>query len=491
MIQFPGDQLVGGHWLQAHGDSFESTNPADNELIWSGRAATTSDVDAAYAAARQAFATWQHLPLEQRELYCRKFADYIRANGDTLQLLISQETGKPLWESKTEVATVIGKIELSIDALRARRRTQSFEMSGFQAVTRYKPHGVLCVLGPYNFPAHLPNAHIVPALLAGNTVVFKPSELTPAVGTWLAQAWQAAGLPAGVINLINGGRDTGQAAANHPQLDGLLFTGSSQGGRALHRAFADAPHKILALEMGGNNALVVDRVTAIDAAVYQILLSGFSTAGQRCTCARRLIVVENEQTQTLLQTLQQKLRQLRYGYYTDQTEPFYGTVISRQAGQHILQSFQNAVDAGARVWCPVTSQRQNPALLSPGLIEWIDPTVAADEEVFGPMLSIFCVPDLTAAIDLANRSQYGLSAGLLSDSQEAYDQFISTIRAGIVNWNRQTTGASGKLPFGGCGMSGNHRPAGYFSADYCSYPIASLESAQLAMPDKLEVGVQW
>lgn len=491
MFQFPGDQWIGGRWISANGEEFDSTRPTDEQRIWLGRAATTADVDAAFAAARTAFGSWQHTPLAQREQHCRQFADYVRNHSDALQQLISQETGKPLWEAKTEVATVVGKIEISIEALRGRRDTQSFEMSGFQAVTRYKPHGVLCVLGPYNFPAHLPNAHIVPALLAGNTVVFKPSELTPAVGNWLTQAWQAAGLPDGVLNLIQGGRETGQAAASHPQLDGLLFTGSSQGGRALHRAFADAPHKILALEMGGNNALVVDRVASIDAAVYQILLSGYSTAGQRCTCARRLILVENEQTPDLLKTLQQKLSQLRFGYYTDQPEPFYGTVISRQAGRHILQAFQHAVDSGARVWCNLESQRQNPALLSPGLIEWTDPTSAVDEEVFGPLLSVFRAPDLAAAIDLANRSQYGLSAGLLSDSREAYDQFISNIRAGIVNWNRQTTGASGKLPFGGCGMSGNHRPAGYFSADYCSYPIASLESAQLAMPEKLEVGIQW
>lgn len=490
MSALPTGQFLAGQWQPGGGPELFSHSPTDGSLVWQGQAASVPQVDEAYAAARQAQPAWWTTPLEQRIAIARQFAALVKQRSSELAELISRETGKTLWESRGEVGTVAGKVELSIEALHTRRDTQKFELSGYQAVTRFHPHGVLAVLGPFNFPAHLPNGHIVPALLAGNCVVFKPSELTPAVGAWMAAAWQQAGLPAGVLNLVQGAREVGQAVAAHPQLDGLLFTGSSGGGRALHRAFAEHPQKILALEMGGNNPLVVHSAGDLDAAAYLILLSAYITAGQRCSCARRLILVEDAHTEQLLARLKRLLERLRIGYWTEQPEPFYGTVISPEAGRKIVEEAAGMVARGADLLAPLEPLRDNPALLSPGLLEVTGLDGLTDEEVFGPLLTVRRVPDLPAAIAEANNTRYGLSAGLISDDPAAWEQFIHEIRAGVVNWNRQTTGASGKLPFGGCGLSGNHRPAGFYSADYCSWPVGSLESPQLQLPAQWEPGIE-
>lgn len=483
--------LIDGRWVPGAGEEFVSTCPASGKEVWRGFAASKDQVAEAFASARRAFETWCDVPLSERITLCERFATVAKEKSDELAHLISNEMGKTLWESRAEAATVVGKIALSIEALKSRRDTIRFELAGYEAVTRFKPYGVMSVLGPFNFPAHLPNGHIVPALLAGNTVVFKPSEQTPAVGAWMAELWHEVGLPPGVFNMIQGGSEVGIAASQPETCDGLLFTGSGRVGRALHRAFADFPQKILALEMGGNNPLIVDSVADLAAAAHQTVLSAFITSGQRCTCARRLIVVERGNDVAKFATeLEKMIGRLSVGYYDDDREPFYGPVINHQSGRHILASYQSLLDRGGKALTEMSVQRGNPALLTPALVDVNHVADLEDEEVFGPLLNWFVVPDLDAAIALANQTKYGLSAGLLCDDPDRYQHFIQRIRAGIVNWNRQTTGASGKLPFGGCGLSGNHRPAGFYSADYCSYPVASLESPTLSMPEKLETGIR-
>lgn len=490
--QFSGNNFVDGGWIA--GDSNQelvSTSPSSGEMILEGIATTEAQVSVAAISARNAQATWWELPVESRIEFAVQFADAVKSDADDLAKLISRENGKPLWESKTEVGAVVGKAQLSIDAFRERRDTRSFAMDGFNAVTRYKPYGVLGVLGPFNFPAHLPNGHIIPALIAGNTIVFKPSEETPAVGEWLVRKWEQVGLPKGVINLVQGGRETGVALANESQLDGLLFTGSSNAGSALHKTFGQWPQKILALEMGGNNPLIAHRFNDTQAAAYNVILSAFLTAGQRCTCARRLILIQGDKDDQLLETVQSMIQGISMGYWDDSPEPFAGPVINSKAGTNVLASQDRLIKEGGISIVPASSQRNNAALVSPGLIDVTNMKERSDHEVFGPLLQVTRVGSFEEAIEEANNSAYGLSAGLLSDEQELYDHFIKHIRAGVVNWNRQTTGASGKLPFGGCGLSGNSRPGGYFAADYCNWPVASLESDQLVMPEKLMNGLNF
>jgi len=483
---FSGLDQSSGHHAQ-----WVSQSPCEREVIWEGTSANASQVDAAVGAARAAWPRWQSSPVEHRIAVARQYQAIVQQHASDLALLIARETGKTLWESRAEAASVAGKVELAISALQTRRDTQWEQTGRERVVTRYKSHGVLVVLGPFNFPAHLPNGHIVPALLAGNTVVFKPSELTPAVGQWLVAAWEQAGLPPGVLNLVHGGREAGGAMIEHPQIDGLLFTGSSNAGRYFHQQFAAHPQKILALELGGNNPLVISQIQDIDAAVYQILLSAYITSGQRCTCARRLILVEDQNTPHLLDQLTRRAASLDVGWYDQQPEPFMGSVISAQAGHQIQQFWQRLKRLGGQARLEPTSPGETPALVTPGLIDMTGIAGVPDEECFGPLLQVYRVANLQQAIDLANDTQYGLSAGLLTENLADWEPFIEQIRAGVVNLNRQTTGASGKLAFGGCGLSGNHRPSGYHAADYCSFPVASMESDQLTIPDSKLPGMNW
>lgn len=485
------DNFINGSWVQGDGESLVSTCPVDDSMVLQTAAATTAQVGDAFAAARMAFSHWWDVPLEDRIELVLRFADGVAANQEELGHLIARETGKPLWESNTEAGAVVGKVKLSIESLRERRSTTQFELSeGVQAVTRYKPHGVCGVLGPFNFPAHLPNGHIVPALLAGNTVVFKPSEMTPAVGQWMVKKWEEAGLPPGVLNLVHGGREVGEAIASHEQLDGLFFTGSSRAGIALSKTLAGQPQKILALEMGGNNPLIVHDVADLQAAAYTTVLSAYLTAGQRCTCARRLILVDGPEADAFVASLIEMMGRVTCGFFNDPEPAFMGTVISQAMGRHLLDAQQQLQELGGALLVPMESRRNCDALVSPGLVDVTGITLK-DEELFGPLLHVTRVADFDHAIQTANDTRYGLSAGLLSDSRDCYESFIHQIRAGVVNWNRQTTGASGKLPFGGCGLSGNHRPSAYFAADYCSFPVASIETDALTLPEAKLPGIEF
>ncbi|MFW6059820.1 MAG: aldehyde dehydrogenase family protein, partial [Phycisphaeraceae bacterium] len=266
-------------WREGSGALLESRDPVTGDVCWSGRAAGADEVDAAFKAARGAFEAWADTTLEQRSACIEAFAEQLRGDYETFAETISTETGKPIWEARTEVDAMLGKAPTSIAAHRERRAPMRIDMKDGHGYTRYKPHGVLAVFGPFNLPGHLPNGHIMPALLAGNTIVFKPSEQAPSVGARMMELWRRAGLPAGVINLVQGGRATGQHVVAHPQLDGLLFTGSFAAGRAINRALAGQPGKIVALEMGGNNPLIVHRTENVDAAAYHTVLSAFITAG--------------------------------------------------------------------------------------------------------------------------------------------------------------------------------------------------------------------
>lgn len=480
---------IDGHWLEGEGEPMTAHDPVTGDPAWSGRSASAEEIDRAFIAARKAFERWADTAVEQRIAHVEAFAEQLRASHEALAETISRETGKPMWESRSEVDTMIAKVPTSIEAYRDRCTMREIEVQGAAGCTRYKPHGVVAVFGPFNLPGHLPNGHIVPALLAGNTVVFKPSEQTPGVGEAMMRLWQAAELPPGVVNLVQGGRATGEHLVAHRELDGLFFTGSFTAGRAINRALADQPGKILALEMGGNNPLIVHRIESIDAAAYLTLLSAFITAGQRCTCARRLIVPHGQEGERFLERLVEMTTRVRVGGPHDHPEPFMGPVISPRVAQRLLDAQEALIDRGGRALLAMRRIDGGEGMLSPGIIDVTETRGREDEEVFGPLLQVIRVADFDEAVCEANATAYGLAAGLLSDDAALFDRFYRRIRAGVVNWNRQTTGASGKLPFGGVGCSGNHRPSGYFAADYCAYPVASIEQPRLVMPERTLPGI--
>jgi succinylglutamic semialdehyde dehydrogenase len=480
---------IAGRWHVGQGEALESLNPVSQQVLWQGNGASAEQVEAAVQAARAAFPAWASRSLDERIALLEQFATTLKAHADELARTIGEETGKPLWESATEVTSMANKVAISVQSYRERTGEKSGPLADATAVLRHKPHGVVAVFGPYNFPGHLPNGHIVPALLAGNTVVFKPSELTPKVAELTVKCWIEAGLPAGVLNLVQGARETGVALAANNGIDGLFFTGSSRTGNLLHNQFAGRPEKILALEMGGNNPLIVDQLQDVDAAVYTIIQSAFISAGQRCTCARRLLVPQGAWGDALLQRLVNVAATIKVGAFDAQPAPFMGSVISLAAAEQLLQAQQLLLAKGAKALLEMTQPLAGAALLTPGIIDVTAVAERQDEEFFGPLLQVIRYADFDAAIAEANATEFGLAAGLLSDSKARYEQFWLESRAGIVNWNKQLTGAASTAPFGGVGASGNHRASAYYAADYCAYPVASLETESVSLPATLSPGV--
>ncbi|UYG03094.1 succinylglutamate-semialdehyde dehydrogenase [Halomonas sp. LR3S48] len=480
--------MIGGRWQPGEATTFTKCDPVSGETLWQGAAASDGQVAAAVEAARGAFPGWARLAFAERLSVVERFREQLETHREDLARAIAAETGKPLWEARTEVGAMIGKVAISVRAYQERTGERSREVGDTTAVLRHRPHGVMAVFGPYNFPGHLPNGHMVPALLAGNTVVFKPSEQTPLTADLTLQCWQQAGLPTGVINLVQGAAPVGQALSSHPGIDGLLFTGSARVGGLLNRQFADQMEKILALELGGNNPLVVKDVHDQDAAVLAILQSAFLSGGQRCTCARRLIVPEGQVGDHLLDALVDAITRLRVAGQFAEPAPFYGGLVSPEAAQGLLEAQDDLEALGGVVLARMECLEEGTSLLSPALID-VTGLPVPDEEHFGPLLKVYRYRDWDHALELANDTRYGLAAGLIGGERGDWDDFLLRIRAGIVNWNRQTTGASGDAPFGGVGISGNHRPSAYYAADYCAYPVASMEAETLSLPDNLPPGV--
>ena len=452
-----------------------SYEPATGALLWRG---PTGDVAAEVAAAREGWIQWAAKPFEFRSETLRRFANNVRAHADAFADLIARETGKPLWEAKGEVESVVAKVDISITAYAERTPRRRMEGAlGARTAIRHKPHGVLAVLGPYNFPAHLPNGHIVPALLAGNGVIFKPSEKTPATGAFLVERFLEAGVPEGALRLVQGGAEEGKALAANLDIDGLLFTGSAKAGAALSRQFADTPQRILALELGGNNPLVVWEPSDLQAAATIVVQSAFLSAGQRCTCARRLIVEDGKEG-PLLEEICKILDRIIIGAPHDVPAPFMGPVIDNPSAIAVLDAFLDLIMKGGRAVRHMAKPEADRPFLTPGLIDVTKVANRPDEEVFGPMLQMIRVSDFDSAIAEANATRYGLAASVVTGKPQLYDRFWANTRAGVINWNRPTNGAPSNAPFGGVGISGNHRPSAFYAADYCAYPVTSVEAEQ-------------
>lgn len=483
--------FIDGQWVAGEGRAFDSIDPAKNLSVWNGRGASALQVDAAIASARRAFPAWAAKTVEQRLAIIKQYGELLAANKAELTKAIAQETGKPEWETATEVGAMIGKIGISEKAFHERTGVVENAMPVGQAFIRHKPHGVVAVFGPYNFPGHLPNGHIVPALIAGNTIVFKPSELTPLVAEAMVKLWQQAGLPAGVLNLVQGEVETGKALASHPHIDGLFFTGSSTTGKLLHEQFAGQPGKILALEMGGNNPLIIKDVSDIKAVTHDIIQSAFITSGQRCTCARRLFIPAGEQGDQILNAVIDATKKIKVGHYDASEQPFMGAMISAKAASIMVVAQQKLEKLGAKVLLELEQKDPELGFVTPGIIDVTDVLAQLpDEEHFGPLLKVIRYTDFDQAIAEANNTRFGLSAGLLSDNEADYQHFYQHIRAGIVNWNRPITGASSAAPFGGIGDSGNHRASAYYAADYCAFPVASVELDKVTLPSALSPGLE-
>lgn len=462
---------IDGNWQAGQGDWFEKTSPETGETSWSGEAASAAQVEAAFAAARRAQPIWAGLPQHDRTKVLETYAEELKKRADAIATAISSDMGKTRWEALGEAGAMAAKVAISIKAQVERAGTNMSDAAFGSNHLRHKPHGVMAVLGPFNFPGHLPNGHIVPALLAGNTCVFKPSELAPSVAAVMVEAFEAAGLPAGVLNLVHGGRETG-AAVLEGDLDGLLFTGSAKTGVFFHKHFAGRPEVILALEMGGNNPLIIWDPADIDAAADIAAQSAFLTTGQRCSCARRVILPIGAWGDAVVDGIVDRAKALKIGGQGDE-DAFMGPLVSEQAAENATEFQMMLSKAGGRSLRRLKRLGRGGGFVSAGVIDITEAHHIPDEELFGPLMQIIRVGTFDDAIKRANDTRYGLSGGLVSDDDALWLRAHDEMRAGILNRNRPTAGASGAMPFGGPGLSGNFRPGAYYAADYCAWPQAS------------------
>ena len=481
---------INGTWQQGQGDSFTSTNPANNEVLWQGAAASNMQVDQAVTAARLAYQHWYRKSFDERLQYCKSMQSLLEKNQHTLSLAIAHEMGKPLWEANTEVTTMINKIDVSIKAYQTRTGSSQQDLQSMQLHIQHKAHGVIAIFSPFNFPAHIAHGQIIPALLAGNTIVLKPSELTPHVAIYMMQLWQQTGIPDGILNLVQGGRDTGQALVQHNDINAIFFTGSYAVAKQIHQQLAGQLEKLLVFELGGNNPMIVGTISDLEAAAYTIIQSAYITSGQRCTCARRLFIPQGKQGDDLMTQLIQMIQGIRCSHSEDEPQPFMGPVVSTAAATRIMQFQNHLAQQGAHILVAAKQADSKLPFITPALIDVSALSTKMDEECFGPLLQLQRYDTLDTAVTLANQTCYGLSSGILSDDRKQFDYYLSHSQAGLVHWNRPLSGNHSAAPFGGIKCSGNYHPAGFYMADACAYPVSSLISDHLTLPENITPGIE-
>lgn len=460
-----------GHWT--------IKSPCDTKDVVFEVDAQHSHIELATLAAKAAYPKWAALPVSERAKALNRLKEIFQANAGPWAEIISRETGKPLWEGKNEVATMINKIDITLNfsmkMVEDDRVTGA--LPGVDGVIRYKPRGVMAVVGPFNFPGHLPNGHIIPALACGNTVVFKPSDKTPATGQFMAEMYQKAEFPSGVFNLVQGQGEAGKRLCNSEYVDGILFTGSYEVGLKIKQETLNHHWKILALEMGGKNASVIWDDADLEKAVYETVIGSFLSAGQRCSCTSRVLVHKRVRDK-FIDNFYATAKKLTIGHWRENV--FMGPLIDAGAVDKFIRFQEIAKREGAESLMRGKALELNPSghYVTPSinLVPKFDPnSVYQKSEIFGPNVAIYTVEDFDEAMTINNSTGFGLVMALFSKNRALYEKALLEAKVGLLNWNRTTNGASSRLPFGGMGKSGNDRPSAHFAVQYCTVPVASLE----------------
>ncbi len=452
-------------------------------------------VPEACAAAKKAFPKWRALSIDARKEYLLKLKKAFQDRAEDMAKVISRETGKPLWEAKTEAAGLVGKIDITLEHSLKRMGEEkvSGALPGVDGYVRFKPRGVMAVIGPFNFPAHLPNGHIIPALVMGNTIVFKPSDKTPAVGQLYAEIVHQAGLPEGVFNLVQGQGEIGRRLVQNEDIDGVLFTGSYEVGLKIKQDTLDHYWKILALEMGGKNSTVVWSDANLEKAVYETLIGAYMTTGQRCSCTSK-VVLHKSIRDKFIENFHEAAKKLTIGHWQD--NPFMGPLIAQDSVDKYLRFQDIAKREGSESLMrgKVMELAHEGYYVTPSIniVEKFNrDSVYQKSEIFGPNVAIYTVDDFDEALDIVNSAGYGLAMALFSKDRSLFERSLLEAKVGLLNYNRTTNGASSRLPFGGMGKSGNDRPSGHFAIDYCGIPVASLEDPTAFDQSKMLTGITY
>lgn len=493
---FLGDYIAGAFLKPDEiNESFEVLSPSDLKDSLGKVDVCYSNVDKAVASARKAFDSWSELSVDERKKYIQNLSKVFAAKKDEFAKVISRETGKPLWESKTEAGALVAKINVTLDYSLKLVDEEKIEgaLPGVDGFVRYKPKGVMAVIGPFNFPAHLPNGHIIPALVTGNTVVFKPSDKTPFTGQLMAECYKEAGFPEGVFNLIQGQVETGKRLVTHRSVDGVLFTGSYDVGLKIKEDTLNQYWKVLALEMGGKNASLIWEDADVDKAVYECLMGCFLTAGQRCSCTS-VIYLHEKVYDEFLDKFYEAAKKIKVGHWSDEGA-FMGPLINEAAVEKYLRYQQIALREGAE--CLMRGKKLEETeyegcYVTPSIYlvpEFSEDSVYLTSEIFGPNVAVIKVKDFDLTMKQMNASHFGLASAVFTKSEDLFRKALRKLNVGLLNWNRTTNGASSKLPFGGTKKSGNDRPSAHHAVYYCTTPVASLEDQTELDLSKLPPGL--
>lgn len=493
-IKYKGDYL-NGQFVPALKpvNEFKDISPSDlNDLIMTVPYNYES-VDLACTHAKRAYDGWSRLSFDERKNYLLRFKEMLVSHETEMAEVISRDTGKPLWESLTEAKALSSKIDItlnhSIKLINEERIPNA--LPGVEGVIRYKSRGVMAVIGPFNFPAHLPNGHIIPALIAGNTIVFKPSEQTPAVGQFYAELIDKAQFPKGVFNLVHGDGESGRKLTVNENIDGILFTGSYEVGLKIKQETLTHYWKILALEMGGKNTTIVWDDADIEKAIYESLVGGFMTSGQRCSCTSR-IVLHSKIADEFIERFYQAAKKLSIGHWSEQV--FMGPLINAAAVEKYIrfQEIANRENCENLMRGKTLELKHKGHYVTPSIhiVKKFDPkSVYQKSEIFGPNVAIYTLNDFNEAMQIVNSTGYGLVMSLFTKNNDLYQEALHSAKVGNINLNRTTNGASSRLPFGGMGKSGNDRPSAHFAIQYCTVPLASLEDPTAFDPQKVLTGM--
>ena len=460
---------IDGRWVRGcTGSTFQTINPANETVLAEIPAAGVQDVDVAVEAATRAFEPWRRTPAPLRGELLFKVGELLKSRKEELARLLTQDMGKVIAEARGDVQEAIDMaFYMGGEGRRLLGYTAPVEMPDKFGMAVRDPSGVVGIITPWNFPIAVPSWKICPALVAGNTIIWKPSPETPAISAAFVKVFEDAGLPAGVFNLLLApGADVARALVSHPGVRVLSFTGSTATGRAIAESAARLNKKV-SLEMGGKNAIIVLDDANLDLATDATLWAAFGTSGQRCTAASRLIV-QRGIAPRLKEALVERTRRLTLGDGLDPAVEI-GPVINRAALQRIHGYVEAGEREGARalVGASITDVGGKGFFYLPTLLDGVHPGVTVErEEVFGPVLSIIEVDSLEEAIRVNNRSQYGLSTSIFTQDVNRAFTSMRDIFTGLVYINHGTTGAEIQFPFGGVRGTGNgHREAGQAGLD--------------------------
>jgi len=445
---------INGAWMSARSDrAFERRNPADTrDLVGLYPESGVEDVRDAVEAARAALPAWRRLAPDARAQFLFKAADLLTARKDEVAAALTREEGKTLAEAAGETGRGVVLLRyFAGEGLRVGGDVLPSVNPQILFFTERVPLGVVGLITPWNFPVAIPLWKAAPALIYGNTVVLKPSELSPHTAHLLAEVFHEAGLPAGVFNLVQGGRDAGAALATTDGVDGISFTGSVATGRSIARACVERGAKYQ-LEMGGKNPVIVLEDAHLPQAVELTVQGAMRSAGEKCTATSRAIVVESV-ADAFINAVVARVGGLKIGPGTD-PEAYLGPLITEAARQRVLGHIARAKEEGATILTgggvPTQGNLANGHYIEPTVLDDVTPEMTvALEEVFGPVLAVLRVPDFDAALTVANSVAYGLSASLFSRDIGKALRFARDIEAGLVRVNGETAGVEPQAPFGG------------------------------------------